>query len=287
MKLAIVGIFFDGYIDIWRDFIALFKRFWPDCPFPLYIVGQQAKLEEHKDVRFLSAGENAEFSQKVRTAVDLIDADYYLLLLEDFFFSVRLTSNCLDDVLNYVIDKDINYCALPLKEFASAKAFNGKIIDATTKIREMPTSAEYTLSCQPSIWKRDFLSEIIGKENYNAWVFEGVYASAAESHAETFLKKCICQSSNVLNLKHGIVQGKMLPKTYKYLVEKADYSFLSNRVVLSGKDYRSYKTKVFFGKLLPKPIIKIVKKIFHRKGVLDRYKDEIIDVMNKMGLHEK
>ena len=34
---------------------------------------------------------------------------------------------------------------------------------------------EYTVSCQPAIWKKEFLKECIGTENYNAWICEGVY----------------------------------------------------------------------------------------------------------------
>ena len=31
--LAIVGIFWDGYYDMWEDFLELKEKFWRDCPY--------------------------------------------------------------------------------------------------------------------------------------------------------------------------------------------------------------------------------------------------------------
>lgn len=33
-KLAIVGIFYDGYYDIWGDFLDLIDKYWEDNPYP-------------------------------------------------------------------------------------------------------------------------------------------------------------------------------------------------------------------------------------------------------------
>ena len=42
--LAIVGIWYDGYYDIWEDFLELKEKFWKDCPYTMYIVNQTKEL---------------------------------------------------------------------------------------------------------------------------------------------------------------------------------------------------------------------------------------------------
>lgn len=45
-KLSIVGIFFDGYIDSWIDYIHCFEKFWPDCPYDHYIVNNVENIKD-------------------------------------------------------------------------------------------------------------------------------------------------------------------------------------------------------------------------------------------------
>ena len=71
-ELAIVGIWYDGYYDIWEDFLELKEKFWPDCPYPMYIVNQTKELtyEKKYDATVIHAGADAEYSKKIQTAID-------------------------------------------------------------------------------------------------------------------------------------------------------------------------------------------------------------------------
>jgi hypothetical protein len=73
-------------------FSELFSSHWPDCPYELYIVNNEKELDYEKKykVKVLHAGKEAEYSRKVQTALSKIDADYYLLLLEDFLLEVNV-----------------------------------------------------------------------------------------------------------------------------------------------------------------------------------------------------
>lgn len=284
-RLAIVGIFYDGYKDLWYDFLNLFYRFWPNCPFQLFIVGQEVKIPEFDGVTFLSAGKDAEFSQKVRKALSEIDADYYLLLLEDFFFSKVLPENCLDNLLDYIYEMDIDYCALPLNEFKKSATFNGKTIDKDLCLKMIPGRANYTLSCQPSIWKKSFLKKAISSGNYNAWVFEGIYSMAEEAHKKCFLEKCICQPNNILHLKHGIVQGRFLPSTYRFFTKKEKYSFVSKFETMKGLALFKYRNKLLLNKILPRFFSRFIKKVFKGSSVIEKNKIQIIEELNNMGFH--
>ena len=156
-KIAVVGIFWDGYYDIWEDFLELKEKFWKDCPYPLYIVNETMDLQFSKkyEVTVLHAGDNALYSRKVQKALNEIEADYFLLLLEDFFFSKPLEKMVLNDVLCIMNEHNLSYMRMPMEEFKGSS--KGSKFNGYNTIHNIETNSEYTLSCQPSIWRKDFL----------------------------------------------------------------------------------------------------------------------------------
>lgn len=283
IELAIVGIFWDGFYDLWEDFLELKERFWKDCPYPLYIVNQTKDLGFPKDydVTVLHAGAEAEYSKKVQVALQNINADYYLLLLDDFFFSKNIKGGILDGVLDYIKVKSVEYYCMPLYEFiAPLVGKAGKISDVPYRLKE---SDEYTLSCQPAIWKRDFLQKCIGTGNYNAWVFEGIYATSKIAHQFDFLKNCLTINNNPLCLLHGALQGKMVPDTMDYY-NNIGYTMFNKREALTPSVYRRHQLKSTIKSIIPLPIQRIIKKIFKVNSIYGRYSKEIEEEMERMGI---
>lgn len=282
-KLAIVGIFFDGYYDLWEDFLELFQEHWGDCPYPLYIVNNEIDLlfDKEYNVSVLHAGKKAEYSRKVQYAIQSIDADYFLLLLEDFFIEERLKRNVLENIIKIMEKENYKYYRLQMPEFfgnGRKKSLCDKKYSFLTRIA--PTE-EYTLTCQPSIWEKSFLKQCIGKENYNAWVFEGIYCYSKKAHSKEFLEKCRIDYRNPLKLRHGAVQGKLLPSVYKDFVSSG-YTFKTERDVFSGKAYKKYLRKRKLKQIIPLHIQKLIKRVMRTDSVIERYKEEIIYIMKKM-----
>lgn len=280
VKIAIVGIFFDGYYDIWEDFLELFSEKWPDCPHPLYIVNNERDISFDKkySVSVLHAGKDAEYSRKVQLAVKEIDADYYLLLLEDFFIQKKLAADALDSIMSYIEKNCIKYYRMNISDFQVQGA--KKISLGPERISEKD---EYTLSCQPSIWEREFLKECIGTENYNAWIFEGIYAFSKRAHEKTFLDQCRVDFSNPLSIRHGAVQGKMLPTVYADFAAEG-YVFKNKREVLDSDSYKKHLNKQKIKEILPLSVQRFIKKHMKTQSVLDKYKDDIQDMMKRMNI---
>ena len=151
-------------------------------------------------------------------------------------------------------------------------------------IHNIETKSEYTVSCQPSIWRKDFLRKCIGEGNYNAWVFEGIYAMSRYAHTQDFLQSCKIESSNILGLVHGALQGKMLPKTVD-IIRAAGYELKNKREVMSLKDNIANERKEWMQSVLPLPLQKFLKHFKKGKPVLEKYTAEIKAQMSQMGLN--
>lgn len=278
VKLAIVGIFYDGYFDLWEDFLELFSVYWSDCPYSVYIVNNSKELsfEKRYNVNVIHAGEHAEYSRKVQIALDKIDAEYYLLLLDDFFIGAKISNMKVEEILNDIKSNNIKYYCMPIPDF-----FQKKNLNKTG--RKFLESDKYTVSCQPAIWEKNFLHECIGKENYNAWVFEGIYVKSKMAHEKKFLDNLYIDYRNVLELHHGAVQGKLLPNTVEYF-NGIKYKLKTDRKQLKGIEYINYKLKRLALTLLPDSIKKIIKKFFKKTSVIESHSKEIFEIMKKMNI---
>lgn len=274
-RLAIVGIFYDGYEDVWRDFVRCFRKFWKDCPYQVYIIDVTANPVYFSDnnMTVINAGEGAEYSKKVQTALQQIDADYYLLLLEDFFLGYRLEKSILEPVLDYIEEKKIKYYSL--SSLSSFTKYHSTLFDKNKKyLYNINPNLRYTLGCQATIWRKDFLQSCIGTRNYNAWVFEGALTNSKAVHTQQFLKGCVKDTRNILGLKHGVLQSKMLPRTIEYY-KSIRFPLTSKREVMSESDFSKYVLKSKISASIPKCIHKILKKIVTKGAVLDKYANEI------------
>lgn len=268
--LAIVGIWYDGYYDLWEDFLELKEKFWEDCPYPMYIVNQTKELAYDKkyDVTVIHAGADAEYSRKIQTAVEKIDADYLLLVLEDFFFSRPVDASLLENALSIVKENNLDYYSMPLSEFLHIKV--GKPFKNYKDVYDFNPAFEYTLSAQPAIWNKQFLKKSVGQDNYNAWIFEGIYIKAPKAHTKEFLRCCKIDMSNFLGLKHGALQGKMIPSLIKYY-NKIGYTFNTQREQLPLKTVVKRQIR----SCIPAPILTFLKKYIKNKSVISRYMSEI------------
>lgn len=277
-KLAIVGIFYDGYYDIWEDFLELIEKNWKNNPYPIYIVNNEKDItfEKKYNINVLHAGVEAEYSKKVQKAIECIDADYYLLLLEDFFVSKKVNNRKIAAIMEKMEREKLKYYRMTIPDFLTKK-------DLKNPIGFIDESFEYTVSCQPSIWKKDFLKKCIGAENYNAWIFEGIYSKSKQAHTKDFLKGCMYDYTNPLELRHGYVQGKMLPSVYEYF-SKEGYYFKAKRGRMTKKQYRLYIGKTIIKSYFPRKIQNKIKKLLNGQSVLEKYDVEIYHYMKLMDI---
>ena len=272
MDLTVIGIFYSGYKDLWHEFVTIFKKNWADCPFDLLIVSDTENEDSFEGVRLISCGKEAEYSRKVQVALKEVKTKYVLLLLEDFYLGSKVDNSKVLSILDYIKSSNTVYYCMPMKEFSYN--FKGKVVNRKRKVRRISPKAEYTLNCQPSIWERDFLFKAIGTDNYNAWVFEGAYSKSKKAHDAEFLKDCLVDLSNPLDLIHGVVQGLFLPDSIEYF-SKQGYSFSTSRQVMPWKKRKKVLFKVRLVKFIPYWCQRLLKKILKKESVLDKHSNEI------------
>lgn len=261
--MTVVFIGFDGYSDMWGDCIRLYKKFWPDCPYRTLFINNK-KIFSSAGIEVFHAGEKAEWSRKVQLAIDVIDTPYICLLLEDFLIGKKVDTKQVNETISFIKREGIRYFKLVNMSRAikntDPKYKNYKFLHI------IPESDEYGVSLQAAIWKKEYLSELVGTENYNAWIFE--FNRVKEAAGKSYIAKagCVFDDRNILNLKHGVVQSKYIPGTVRYF-RKIGEPLNIERETLSYFEYYKIQAISFCKYILPQPMRKPIKTVLERMGV--------------------
>lgn len=161
---AVLVVSSDGYQDLWPPFFQLFRQYWPDCPFPVYL-GAQMACGEFPGVEPLLAGHDTNWSESLRYFLAQIDCQNVMLLLEDFFLCETVATRKV------------------LTRLATLRKAGGTVLRLhpnpapTIKVPEWPGVGEqhrlapFRVSLQASIWDRKALLALL-KEGETPWEFE-------------------------------------------------------------------------------------------------------------------
>ena len=261
--MTIVFIGFDGYSDLWDDCFKLFNMFYKDNPYRTLFINN-IKEVSYPGIETFHAGEDAEWSKKVQLAIKECDTPYICLLLEDFLVGEKIDNKLVEDTVDYIKKENIRY----FKLVNMSRAVKNK--DCQYKNKEylhiIPEDDEYGVSLQAAIWKKEYLKELLGEDNYNAWIFEFNRVKEAKEKPNTPKEGCVFDERNILNLKHGVVQSKYLPNTVRYF-EKKGIKLNINREVMSYGQY--YKTRLISkGKyIIPKKMRNKIKSCLEKFGM--------------------
>lgn len=259
-KLAIVFTVFDGYEDLWDDAIRLIKKNWIDHP-PIYVFTNEI-VKKWEDVKCIPVGSDAEWSKKVQKACEIVKEDYFVMLLEDFYVGSAVNNDDVQELLTFIIQNSIGYCKL---------CDNNRIIQKhkkkfmNSKYDVIYADEDYGISLQAAIWEKNFLLKTIGENNYNAWVFELNQVVISRNAPHIILRNAIEDQRNILNIKHGALQGKMLPHTVKYF-EDIDDALSTKREIMCLREYIKYYIKQLGKDIVPKPAVKLTKKVAKKVG---------------------
>lgn len=267
-KMALLVVGFDGYNDLWDDYFKLLNKYWKDREYPTYLSNNELK-SEYENVTVINCGKDAEWSRKVQTAIDLIEEDYICLLLEDFYTGTYVDGMLVDNVIDFIKQNDLKYYKINTFSKIKSPRYNN-----IKHLRTIPANLPYGISLQPAIWNKEFLKEKLGKENYNAWIFEYDRIKESSNNVYDSLEGCVYDDRNILQIKHGVVQGKYLPPIVKYFEKINQPLDISGRKVMPTREYFLYRIKNITKSIVPLKLINPMKKILGKFGmsfVSDKY----------------
>ncbi len=169
----------DSYEDAWGPFFKFFFKYWPDCPFPVYLVTETKKYPDQR-VRTLNLGKDFGWANNMSVALDTIPEKYFLYFLEDVFIIKKVdTARVLR--LFELLKKDHASCLRLFPAPGPDRAYGD-----SKELGIIADSAEYRVSTMTAIWDKQAFKRLL-KPGENAWQMELDGTKRSSQMKELFL----------------------------------------------------------------------------------------------------
>ncbi len=189
-QLAVLVHSCDKYSDLWKPFFQVFSRFWPDCPYQVYLTAEN-EVFSGTEVTTLRAGQPMQWSNLLLWALEQIPQPYILLLLDDYLLLKSVDNNRLNRIFGLVRSLDAAYVRLfPVPG-------PDEPIAETAELGIIRKGSPYRNSTQAAIWDKEVLrSLLIASES--AWEFEYNGSKRSEKIEKPFLSVFIDEKGDPL-----------------------------------------------------------------------------------------
>lgn len=239
---AVLVMSCDAYRDLWTPFFALFWRYWPDCPFPVYL-GTNEKTFGHPRVMSLPAGDYP-WSKCLKRNLEQINADYVLLLLEDYFFTEPISTGAITHSL----------CSLAQVGGTLLRLYPlpgpDEAVDGYETFGRIHRQASYRVSTQAAIWRKSGLLDLV-REDENIWDFEWKGSVRSQAQAEDFF----ATYRALMPYRQVVERGKWFRSAAKHFAkQQIGCDFTARPVMSSATEARKAlkgRTKHLLDRVLP------------------------------------
>lgn len=220
--LSLLVLSCDKYRDLWGVFSHYFRLHWPDCPFPVYLLTNEAT---HRSDRIISlqTGVDVGWSDSVISALGQLESKYVLFLMDDAFLDLPFHTSVVKAALDFIERVDgtclkLRPLPFPVEEVAGEAAY-GKLLPGTP----------YRNGLFMSIWNRARLMAYMRKGE-SAWQFETLASSRTEADNGFYAAR-----QDHFKFIHAVIKGRWIRSSHKRVLKDLP-GYATSRPIMSARD---------------------------------------------------
>jgi hypothetical protein len=237
-KIDILVVSCDKYSDLWLPFFKLFWKFWPDCPFDVYLLSNKISVNIPR-VQSLLVGQDISWSDNLHKALSQLKKDYIFLFLDDLFLYDTVKTSEVLKIFDWAIKSNINY--LRMNPSPKPDKPCNELVGYVSK------GTIYRTSTVLSLWRKNVLLDLL-IPGESAWDFE-INGSIRSDKYDRFYSTW----KSYFPVINGVIRGKWrrsMVKKLKYLgievnLNKREVMNISETMILYLKFLRSNALKLF------------------------------------------
>jgi len=203
----------DAYSDIWDAFFSLMEKYWPDRPWPVVLNTEtKSYTREHTDIRVIHSDKDISWSDRLRRVLNLIESDYILFMLDDFFLMDYVDTRRVEECLEW-IKKDSRVASFTFWPVSwDGKTGNYKGFQLRRH------DGRNIVTATLALWSKEKLLSYL-EPGENAWQFEAMGTKRSYERDDDFyvmhdIKPYVFPYSFV---EIGLFSGQWLKKTVSFL----------------------------------------------------------------------
>jgi hypothetical protein len=165
-QVSILVVSCDKYADLWKPFFKVFRKQWPDCPYPIYL-GTNFKTFDDSSVTSIPVGPDNSWSGNLRKMLDAVQSSHVILLLEDFFFLSPVDTSRVDRLVELALEKQVGCLRLCPRPRPTRRLRNFEGIGVLRR------GDDWRVSTQIAVWDTGLL-KLLAWPGFTAWHFEEI-----------------------------------------------------------------------------------------------------------------
>ena len=192
----------DRYADLWQPFFTLFHRYWPDCPYPVYLGTNELAYDE-TEVTSLQAGEDRGWAVGAHAVLAQIPTRYVIVLLEDYLLTAPADTARIAELVGLASDDGLGCLRLAPVPGAAVE------LPGLPGVGELPRGAPYRVSLQAAVWDVRTLGALI-LDGESPWLLETAGSQRSNLRDEAFLSVTQDAAWPLPYLATAIVRGRWI-----------------------------------------------------------------------------
>lgn len=242
--MAILVVSCDKYSDIWDLFFKTFNKYWPDCPYRIYL-GANKKTYNNEGVIQINTGEDLSYSENLVKMMDAIDMEHIIMWVDDLMLTEPVDTKHISEIVEYSIENRIDFVKLiPNFPYAYNEEKHG--------IGRLPNGIKYQISIGVALVNKTFMKSVIaGKKT--AWELEyEISKNIFKLNNLNIYSMCSALKKYPLNYKNILGKGKVIRNSQAYVKKNGGGEITKKRGLQSFKDYAYYRAFMLFTWIMKK-----------------------------------
>ncbi len=144
----------DAYSDAWFPFFTLLRRYWPDCPFPIYLLSNDRTVDINR-VHSITLGQDRKWASNMLSALEFLPHAQILYFQEDYFLQQPVNNETIVQMMKFAQDSGAGYIRLtgaPDPDVPHDNPLGLGLLSPDLKFR---------VSLQASLWQRQTLLDLL------------------------------------------------------------------------------------------------------------------------------
>lgn len=159
----------DAYSDVLAVFVALWRRYWPDCPFPLVLVAESSPDDAGAFARVFTNPRGATWCDMLAGALRELSTPYAMLLCNDYFLTAPVDTAAVCKRLEDC--KRLGAASLRLVPVPPPARMRASQLPGEDALWRMRPQSAYCVATQAGFWRREYLLGLAERQK-SAWEFE-------------------------------------------------------------------------------------------------------------------
>ncbi len=199
----------DKFSDLWDGNLKLFRENWPDRDFETFIITDKPTNRTFTDAKVIAAGENVEWTDRLKYALQFVKTKYVFLTLDDYFLIKPVSSEHMEYYVDLMDGGGYDY----IRFFKRPKSATRSELPYFKGVYNVENSCMYSVNLYSCLWAKDFLAYTV-KDSRSPWDYEvTLHERAMEYNAKCLV--CLNKEYEILDV---VRKGKILHNAYWYFL---------------------------------------------------------------------